>query len=188
MESWMMLGTSGFDGFISKRDKGAEFAEYLIAKLGERFNINVASQKDLANVDHFDHEAAARQVISTTAFTIVVLSEEGLDASFETGSDDGSYQLREIKVAAETRRTRGQNPPYRIFIIDVVDNGTTEMREARGVELAERAGLELRNPDYEQVSTTGSTDGSWYDDTRKICDTIKAFLSDNAIPLAPQQT
>ena len=62
------------------------------------------------------------------------------------------------------------------------------MREARGVELAERAGLELRNPDYEQVSTTGSTDGSWYDDTRKICDTIKAFLSDNAIPLAPQQT
>lgn len=108
-----------FDGFISKRQDGTDFALDLRANLLTDYQVSCSIQNRLGDIDDTDHVNAAQKAIEASKFVVVIVGEN----FFESPSEDRvSFQQMEVEHAFKVRRSRKRNGgSLGIFFVYLID-------------------------------------------------------------------
>ena len=180
-----MARADEFDGFISMRTKGQAFARDLKTILRKDFYIRAAEESNVFDVNPESHVVGAEEIIGTTNFTVIILSEEGLDPSYET--EKPSYQVQEMIAAQKARDSRRDSArPHGIFIVHLSDDFDPQVREDMEALLLEKAGLSL-NSNFLSAPKVKDEAGRWNDVVGEVATRVSAFLRTHDIGLARER-
>lgn len=109
---------SNFLGFISRRGESIDVCHYLKHSLSS-VGINVACQEDLATVYPQDHREAARRLINSSQFSIILITPSLFDPPIGEEHCEQKIELINIqkKIASEEKSNTTKKSSYGIYLL-----------------------------------------------------------------------